>query len=255
MPTVRASDGISPASDKSSPPASQGICDRSVGRSLPVAAQATPAATTAHPPTRTWNAEAAPSRSHARWKRLRTTASRPSSISTKANPLASTPPIIHSPAMCSRSMAAAARAPVSTAIHGRGTQRPTQPAPRPGKQSPGEHPAHPGQRQRRQPQREPPEGDVEDLVRVGRVEEEVAWHPVGVPEMDGLAQVIRFVDVPEPATPPAGRRRRTPAALRQSRRSVFSGVTGPSAALGSAVFEVAAFTGVVAGSGGVGIKR
>ena len=46
-----------------------------------------------------------------------------------------------------------------------------------------------------EPQRGPAAREVEHLVRVGRLQENIAGRPAGVPEVDGLAQVIRLVDL------------------------------------------------------------
>ena len=70
-----------------------------------------------------------------------------------------------------------------------------QPAPGPGQQPPRQQAPDPGQRSRREPEREPSEREVKDLVRVGGVEKRVVGDPIGVPEVDRLAQVIRLVDV------------------------------------------------------------
>ena len=71
----------------------------------------------------------------------------------------------------------------------------TQSPPCPSQQAPSQHPAGPCQGCRPQPPRQPAEGEIEDPMRVGRVEEEIVRGPSRIPEMDRLAQVVGLVHV------------------------------------------------------------
>ena len=73
--------------------------------------------------------------------------------------------------------------------------RPAEPLPRPGQQSPGDQPARPDGDHRRQHDRQPAERKVKNRVRVGGVEKRVIGNPTGIPIVDRLADIVGLVDL------------------------------------------------------------
>ena len=73
--------------------------------------------------------------------------------------------------------------------------RPTQPPPGPSEQPPSQEPPDPSHLRQRQKPRQPAECPIENLVGVGRIDEEIVLAPLGVPVVLGLREIMGLIDI------------------------------------------------------------